>query len=244
MKYYLFSVNDYMAHTAHLNEMEDLAYRRMLDYCYVNECGLPESVQQIARIIRMPTHCDSIANALREFFTLHSDNTWHNPRVDREIERMRGKSEVARQNAGKRWKDKEKPEDATAMPPQCGRNAIKQLTTNNKQLTPKTHRRTAKAGAVVGVDALVDLGVDRVVAESWLAVRKDKRQPLTATALQGVIREAGKAGLTLSQAIVMAAENSWAGFKASWLLPDKPTGSKPPDDFIARHTDRTWTEGL
>lgn len=243
MNYYPFRIGDYTAHTQHLDELEDLAYRRMIDYCYLHEGGLPETVEEIARVIRMRTQCERIANVLREFWFHHSDNTWRQKRIETDLVQMREKSQKASQSAANRWKNKGKAKDANAMRTQCDGNATN-TNTNTNTNTSKHKGRTAKAGAVVGVDALVDLGVDRVVAESWLAVRKDKRQPLTATALQGVIREAGTAGLTLSQAIVMAAENSWAGFKASWLLPDKPTGSKPPDDFIARHTDRTWTEGL
>ncbi|NDC25981.1 MAG: DUF1376 domain-containing protein, partial [Proteobacteria bacterium] len=34
MHYYPFHVGDYQAHTAHLTNTEDLAYRRMLDLYY------------------------------------------------------------------------------------------------------------------------------------------------------------------------------------------------------------------
>lgn len=51
----------------------------------------------------------------------------------------------------------------------------------------------------------------------WLAVRKAKRAPLTATALAGVRREAKKAGLSLEQAIQICVEWGWQGFRAEWM---------------------------
>jgi uncharacterized protein YdaU (DUF1376 family) len=125
MHYYQFNIGDYASHTQHLDEIEDLAYRRMLDYCYLNEIGLPESVNEIARLIRMRTHSVCIANVLREFFTLHSDGMWRSDRVEREIQAFRDKSGKAAKAARKRW-DKA---DANALPTHSERNA------NHKPLT-------------------------------------------------------------------------------------------------------------
>lgn len=69
----------------------------------------------------------------------------------------------------------------------------------------------------LGVRELVASGVDRQHAQDWLSNRKTKRLPLTQTALDGVKREADKAGMTLPEAIARAAAEGWAGFKASWL---------------------------
>lgn len=73
---------------------------------------------------------------------------------------------------------------------------------------------------------LVAMGVDDQHAKDWLAVRKAKRAPLTPTALEGVRKEAEKAGKTLAQAIEIAANENWAGYKASWAIGSKQ-GGKP-----------------
>jgi hypothetical protein len=68
---------------------------------------------------------------------------------------------------------------------------------------------------------LVDAGVQSQHLDDWLEVRATpakKAGPLTATAWAAVCREAAQAGLTLDDAVRIAAENSWAGFKASWWL--------------------------
>ncbi len=66
-------------------------------------------------------------------------------------------------------------------------------------------------------------------ARDWLKVRAKHRAPVTATAWEGFRREAGKAGLTLGQAVKLAAEKSWRGFDASWVKPgDRPGGGGMP----------------
>lgn len=63
---------------------------------------------------------------------------------------------------------------------------------------------------------LVGEGVDRQHASDWLKTRKDKRAPLTQTAWEAVRREADAVGISPAEAVRVAAENGWQGFKASW----------------------------
>lgn len=242
MHYYQFNIGDYAAHTAHLDEIEDLAYRRMLDYCYLNECGLPETVEEIARVIRMRTHCERIATVLLEFFVLHSDNTYRHKRVEKEIEAFREKSKKAAESARKRWKN----DDANALRTHCEGNANhKPITNNHKPITNKTNTPRKRG---LSVSDLVGLGVSEQVATDWLAIRKQKKLPLTQTALDNIQAEADKAGITLPNAIEIAASNSWAGFKAVWaaeVAGSRQNGAqRHTGAFVATHTDRAWAEGL
>ena len=52
MNFYPFHIGDYLAHTSHLNDAEDLAYRRMMDWYYLNEKPLPADIDVIARLVR------------------------------------------------------------------------------------------------------------------------------------------------------------------------------------------------
>jgi len=116
------------------------------------------------------------------------------------------------------------------------------LTRNQKPITNnhiKT-KRPASPSPFVSLVELVELGVDKQHASDWLAARKVKRLPLTRTAMQGVIDEAEKAGLTVAQAITLSAKESWGGFKASWVK----KASAESLSFIQLHTDRSWREGL
>lgn len=134
MHYYQHNISDYSSHTGHLEPLEDLAYRRMLDYCYLHEIGLPESPEEIGRLIRMRTHCDCIANALQEFFYL-KNGSWFNKRVEKELESFRNKKEKASKSAKARWAKNGTSSDANAcanaMQDECERNANHKPITNN-----------------------------------------------------------------------------------------------------------------
>lgn len=133
MHHYPFHVGDYASHTQHLDELEDLAYRRMLDYVYLNEINLPESIDEIARLIRMRTHSERIATVLREFFKLENGE-WINKRANIEIDRYQAKSDKAKESASKRWAKA----DANALPTHTERNANQNQNQNRKPVTSKS----------------------------------------------------------------------------------------------------------
>ena len=65
----------------------------------------------------------------------------------------------------------------------------------------------------------VDLfvGVSPQIARDFTALRKAKKAAITKTAVDGIRREADKAGLTLESALAMCCERGWTGFKAEWV---------------------------
>lgn len=102
MHYYQFNIGDYQSHTAHLTEMEDLAYRRLLDWAYLHETPLPLDPSEAARLVRMRQHSECIATVLREFFERTGEG-WVSKRVQQEIDRVGTKKEKARASAKARW---------------------------------------------------------------------------------------------------------------------------------------------
>lgn len=54
------------------------------------------------------------------------------------------------------------------------------------------------------------------VWQDFQAVRKAKRAALTDTALEGIRREAGKAGIGLAEAISYCCQHGWQAFNAGW----------------------------
>lgn len=144
MHYYTFHPKDYISKTHFLDPLEDIAYRRMLDYIYLNECHLPSDVAEIAKRINMRTHTDSIASVLSEFFEL-TDAGYMNDRAEQEIAKYQEKSEKARKSANARWKNKEKKADSDKEPCDSNANALqtqsdgnanhKPLTTNHELIT-------------------------------------------------------------------------------------------------------------
>ncbi|SAM63709.1 Phage replication initiation protein [Cardiobacterium hominis] len=91
--------------------------------------------------------------------------------------------------------------------------------------SPPPTKPVAKPARFEPLAALLALGVDAQVAADWLAVRKAKRAALTQTALDDVVSEAGKAGISVAQAVRICAARGWQGFRASWdWRDDRPQG--------------------
>lgn len=93
MNYYPFHIGDYTAHTAHLDPLEDLAYRRLLDAYYLAERPLPADVAECARLVRLRNDPDVVRVVLEEFFAL-DEHGWRNPRADDEIAAMQMKKDA------------------------------------------------------------------------------------------------------------------------------------------------------
>jgi hypothetical protein len=110
----------------------------------------------------------------------------------------------------------------------------KQITNNqqtdNKQSTTKQEHKhiNTKEDYIYQLAMLTDLGIDEKLANTWLAIRKKKRQPLTEFSLKATLREVEKAGITLEAAIVKCCEKTWAGFEARYLENEKQIGQQKP----------------
>lgn len=74
--------------------------------------------------------------------------------------------------------------------------------------------------------AVMPEGFSQKVWDDFLAIRTKKRAPFTDTALEGLDREAQKAGITLEAALRTCCERGWQGFKAEWLGPSAPDYSQ------------------
>jgi len=197
MHYYQFNIGDYQSHTAHLTDLEDLAYRRMLDWCYLHEKPLPIDSEEIARLVRMRTHNDCIAVVLREYFK-KTESGWISSRVLLEMDRVGEKSSKARASAKARW-------DANAKRTQSDSNAT-------QDTLHKTQDTLHKKNTVAPPE-----GVTVMVWQDWLKLRKAKKAAVTQTALDGIQREADKARVSLQTALETCCERGWTGFKAEWM---------------------------
>ncbi len=134
MHYYQFNIGDYKSHTEHLSEMEDLTYRRLLDWYYLHESPIPLDESEVARQIRMRSHSDCIAVVLREYFDRTADG-WIHHRANKELEKAGEKSHKASESAKARWKKKT---DANALQTQSGCNA----THNTEHITHNTRHNS------------------------------------------------------------------------------------------------------
>ena len=139
MHYYSFNPSDYMSHTLHLTPMEDLAYRRMMDWCYIHERDLPKDLERIARLIQLPDECKCIAFVLQEYFA-EVKNGWRQKRVAEEIKKYRETAKKRSNAASTRWK-REKG-DANALQDNKHSNANQEPRTNNQEPVNKGQKRS------------------------------------------------------------------------------------------------------
>lgn len=118
MHYYQFNIGDYAKHTRHLTNNEDLAYRRMLDLCYLNEKPIENNFKKVARLIDMRGCEEEVENVLNDFFELKDDH-WHNNRVEKDLAFYAEKAERARENGKKGGRPpKKQPKKQAAKQPE------------------------------------------------------------------------------------------------------------------------------
>ena len=113
MLWYKFWIGDYITHTTHLADAEDLAYRRLLDLYYMSERPIPLDTQSVARKIRLDL--DITETVLEEFFDKDVDGYRHG-RCDHEIGKYQHQVETNRQ-LGKRGGRPKKTESETEAEP-------------------------------------------------------------------------------------------------------------------------------
>ena len=200
MHFYSFNIGDYISHTQHLTNMEDLAYRRLLDHYYLHERPLNEDVAYVARKINMKDNVLEVQTVLEEFFKLEVGKGWINPRADEEIEKYQSKVQSAIR-AGKASALARLNVSSTVVQPNK-----KQETRNNKQETynNKTLKRPRN--------------VSKKTWDDFLVHRKNKKAPLTETAFIGIKNEVKKTSISLEEALVMCQARGWQSFKSDWVV--------------------------
>lgn len=271
MNYYEHHIGDYDQATAHLSAVEDGIYSRLIRWYMASESPLPADLKAVQRRVRAhgKDEREAVQAVLEEFFTLGADG-YHQHRCDAEIERYKQKQAKAKASADARWSAQrthsERNANASAMHDAEDMRTHSERNANGmhrapvpRHQTPDTrHKEEEKAkekaqrASALGVSDLVARGVNERVAADWLVIRKTRKAPLTETALQGVEREAQAARLSLGDAVQIAVERGWQGFKAAWLTgsgaaasasaaPLFPPGSPPRIDLGLTDEERAST---
>ena len=117
MNWYKFFPKDFQFKTAHLDHIENLTYRLLLDEMYITERPIALDLKPLARRLRLSEVV--MASVLGEFFQ-QTEAGWVNQRVEEEMLAYRATCERQSQNASKRWNKSNAmalPRDAAALPP-------------------------------------------------------------------------------------------------------------------------------
>lgn len=88
---------------------------------------------------------------------------------------------------------------------------------------------------------------DDVSAQTWddfSALRKAKRAPITATAIDGFRKEAQMAGISLEEALQFSVRQGYQGFKADWYRREERTQNAAPINGAAPKISEDWDSWL
>ena len=129
MIWYKFHLGDYITHTTHLSDAEDLAYRRLLDLYYMSEAPIPLDTGAVSRKIRLDL--DITESVLGEFFE-KTEEGYRNSRCDAEIAKYQHQVETNR-SLGKRGGRPKKTESETESKPNTNPKKIQNK--NKKDIT-------------------------------------------------------------------------------------------------------------
>lgn len=227
MHYFKRNIGDYHKKAGRLSMLEHGAYTLLMDACYDRE-KFPTMDQALDWCwARSDGEVAAVKFVLEKFFTLEGEQYMQH-RISDEIDAYHQKSKVNKQIAldreAARRDKRERIVNETCTDEHLTKNH-KPLTTNQEQqknIGDQQADAEQKSPRRSWVKELIKLGVEEKFAKDWMEVRKAKKASMTDTALEAIQREAVVAGITLGEAVKIAAENSWQGFKASWLQKDQP----------------------
>ena len=181
MIWYKFHIGDYLTHTVHLSDAEDLAYRRLLDLYYMSEKEIPLDTESVARKIRLDL--DITESVLNEFFE-RTETGYFNNRCHVEVTKYQHQVENNRQlgkRGGRPSKTESKTESKAKDNPKKIQIQNKNINTSSKfdefwNAWPSSKRKVAKSEcqkkwAKAGLDAVAETIIAQVkilkVTDQW-----------------------------------------------------------------------------
>lgn len=220
MHYYKRNLGDYAKKAGRLSMLQHGAYTLLIDACYDREQfpTLPEAIDWAWA--SSSAEIEAVEFVLRKFFTLEGDR-YVQGRIQEEIAAYRAKSETNARIAHERETMRKEKRTNRAQVVNDSPPNQEPLTINHKTPSDEGVARKRAARTPARPD-----DVSESVWQDFQAIRKAKRAPLTDTALEGIRREAAKAGLGLGDAIAYCCEAGWQGFNAGWYA-NRTAGSAP-----------------
>lgn len=259
MYYYTRHIGDYAASTAHLSMLEHGAYQLLLDQHYLTEKPLPSDIALLSRIVRATSKPEiaAIKAVLAEFW-IETEDGWAQKRAQSEMLKYHEKSAVNKASGslgGRPRKEKteteRKPNGLANGLANGNRTVLKTQTIQNPNQEPITNNQeesiVQQQNIPPGLGRAPPGKPGDVLDSTWadfLALRKAKRSPMTATALNAIRSEAGLAGLSLQAALVECCARGWQGFRADWVQQGQPRASPRHGPANAKQaaTERFWEQ--
>lgn len=229
MNFYKRYPGDYRKKTARLTVAQHGVYALLLDEFYLTEQPLPADYEELYRICcaMKRDEQEAVRVIADRFFPVGPDGLRHNERAAEELEDAMPALEAARSNGKKggrprKTETQEKPTGFSGDNPAGSEKEPSSKPPHSPDISSSLRSEDTRASRARPIDR--PEGVGETVWSDFLAMRKAKRAPLTATALDGIQAEASKAGMPLADVLALCCARGWQGFKASWL---RDAGAQP-----------------
>lgn len=238
MQRYKISIQDMREAVFRLSDMEELCFRRVVDlHCHIGG-AVPDNMEWISA--RVGIRVDIVQRVVQCCFFPEKDG-WVLPWMMEQIAAHKSRQAVNRENGRNRWNGKEQIASESLANrylslPLAHAPASKDLSyissseelIHDPQSTCISHeeedkKKNVRTHAPKRTCALAEKP-DEVNQQTWddfMAQRKTMRAPLTKTALNGIIREASKAGWNMEDALSECVVRGWRGFKSEWVSKNK-----------------------
>lgn len=253
MHSYQHNIKTFNNATLHLTRVERSLYRDLIELYYDAEQPLPAvNFDRLARRVRAfsEEEITALKFVLSEFFERTGDVYTHDF-CDEEIERYhnlktakaragKASAEARRKKAKERKRQRSKQSEQKLTPDEQVLNKTSACVANHEPGTmnqkPNIKRDFKKS--------LMSMGVSEKLADTWLEIRKSKKATNSDIAWDGFIKQVQKSGKPLDYIVQKCCEQSWSGFKATWLKDEKAEDATQSQDFIGLHTNGNWAEDL
>lgn len=86
-----------------------------------------------------------------------------------------------------------------------------------KEIDKSISKKTKNTDKFSFFEELLNLGVEKQIAEDFMAVRKKRKATNTLTAFKRLQSEIEKSGMSANDCVRTSVEHDWKGFRADWL---------------------------
>lgn len=216
-------VADYLADTSRLTTVQHGAYL-LLIMDYWRNGSLPDDDSILAQITKMQPDAWSNTRAyISKFFSIENGQ-WFHKRIEAEILKATDNAQKAHDRAVKaaqaRW-DKDNAQSNAASNATSNNDAV-HVQCPSPSPSPSPKSKPCNSKTITPSALLASLDISETLACDFIKLRSVKKAPITKTAMDGIEREAKKAGISFEDAIKVCCERGWAGFKADWFFKDAP----------------------
>ena len=220
MHYYKKNIGDYAKKTGRLTMLQHGAYTLLIDSCYDRERfpTLDDAIEWTWASTK--EEVEAVQFVLSRFFD-EKDGVFIQKRIQEEIDEYHGKAITNKRIAQEREAKRKQALTQRTRIVDDTFDVSNESPPNHKPIT-KNHKKDITAPPE---------GVSQSVWDDFVKQRQAKKATITATAIQGIEREAKKANMSLNDALQEICARGWTGFKAEWVVEKQQTMSTDIRDW-------------